>query len=192
LACWRLANTAPRLVWGLLNVGSPASSNSRCRSRAHRGPPGVAPPRACGRGSHWLGSDAPPQNPSRRPAVGRSLKPPGRGAGWISGRWGRCGSGPSGTRRRPETWEPVQRVKHCALGRSSSVASSHGERVMRPCGRCTACLVGHDGREFRPRGRQMVVVTQIGFGSTSLHVECTCRWEAANRRGRSCDSLYLA
>jgi hypothetical protein len=34
LACWRRASAAPRLAWGLLNVGSPASSNSRCGSRA--------------------------------------------------------------------------------------------------------------------------------------------------------------
>jgi hypothetical protein len=37
LACWRRANAAPKLAWGLLNVGSPASSNSRRRSRAHGG-----------------------------------------------------------------------------------------------------------------------------------------------------------
>jgi hypothetical protein len=37
LACWRCANAAPKLAWGLLNVGSPASSNSRRRSRAHGG-----------------------------------------------------------------------------------------------------------------------------------------------------------
>jgi hypothetical protein len=37
LACWRRANTTPRLAWGLLNIGSPASSNSRRRSRAHGG-----------------------------------------------------------------------------------------------------------------------------------------------------------
>jgi hypothetical protein len=37
LACWRRANATPRLSWGLLNVGSPASSNLRRRSRAHGG-----------------------------------------------------------------------------------------------------------------------------------------------------------
>jgi hypothetical protein len=37
LACWRRANAVPRLAWGLLNVGNPASSNSRRRSRAHGG-----------------------------------------------------------------------------------------------------------------------------------------------------------
>jgi hypothetical protein len=37
LACWRRANAAPKLPWGLLNVGSPASSNSRRRSQAHGG-----------------------------------------------------------------------------------------------------------------------------------------------------------
>jgi hypothetical protein len=37
LACWRRANAAPRLAWGLLNVSSPASLNSRRRSRAHEG-----------------------------------------------------------------------------------------------------------------------------------------------------------
>jgi hypothetical protein len=37
LACWRRAIAAPRLAWGLLNVSSPASSNSRRRSRAHGG-----------------------------------------------------------------------------------------------------------------------------------------------------------
>jgi hypothetical protein len=29
LACWRRAMVAPRLVWGLLNGGSPASLSSR-------------------------------------------------------------------------------------------------------------------------------------------------------------------
>jgi hypothetical protein len=37
LACWRRANAAPKLCWGLLNVGSPTSSNSRRMSRAHGG-----------------------------------------------------------------------------------------------------------------------------------------------------------
>jgi hypothetical protein len=31
----------------------------------------------------------------------------------------------------------------------------------------------------------MVVVTQIGSGSTLPHAECTCRWVAADRKGRS-------
>jgi hypothetical protein len=167
LAYWRRANDAPRLAWGLLNVGSPASSNSRRRSRAHGVPPSAAPPPASERSSRWLGSDAPPQNPSRRSAVGRSLKPPGRAAGWIFGCWGRCGSGPSGTRHHPEMWEPVQRMRHHAPGRSSSAAGSHRECVVRPCGRCTTHLVGCDGREFRPSGRQLIAVAQIGSVSTS-------------------------
>jgi hypothetical protein len=37
LACWRHANAAPRLPWGLLNAGSPTYSNSRRRSREHGG-----------------------------------------------------------------------------------------------------------------------------------------------------------
>jgi hypothetical protein len=37
LAYWRRANAAPRLAWGLLNVGSPASLNSRRSSQAHDG-----------------------------------------------------------------------------------------------------------------------------------------------------------
>jgi hypothetical protein len=114
----------------LLNIGSPASSNSRRRSRAHGGITGIAPPPASGYGSRWFGSDAPPWNPLHRPAVGRLLKPLGRAAGWISGRWGRCGSGPSGTRCCPETWDPVLRVRRRAPSRSSSVAGSHGECVV--------------------------------------------------------------
>jgi hypothetical protein len=153
LACWRRANAAPRLAWGLLNVGNPTSSNMRHRSRHTGVPPGAAPLPTSGHGSCWLGSDASPRNPSRRPSVGHSLKPVGRTAGWISGRWGRCGSGPSGTCRRPETWEPVQRMRHRAPGRSSSVVGSHGECVVRPCGRCKVRLAGRDRRELRPSGR---------------------------------------
>jgi hypothetical protein len=191
LACWRRANAAPRLAWGLLNVGSPASSNSRPRSRAHGVPPGAAPPPAFGHGSHWLGSDTPPRNLSCRPMVGRSLKPPGRAAGWISDRWGRCGSEPSGTCRRPETWEPVQRLRRRAPGGSSFVAGSHGECVVCPYGRCTTRLAGRNEREFRPSGRQMVTVAQIGSGPTSLPDERTRRWMAANRKGRSCGATHL-
>jgi hypothetical protein len=43
-----------------------------------------------------------------------------------------------------------------------------------------ACLVGRDGLEFRPSGRQMVAVTQIGSGSTSPPDERTRRWVAAD------------
>jgi hypothetical protein len=146
LACWRSANATPRLAWGLLNVGSPASLNSRRRSRVH-GRTAWHCSSASGRGSRWLGSDVPPRNPSRRTAVGRSLKPPGRAAGWIFGHWGRCRSGPCGIHRRPETWESVQRVRHHAPGQSSSVAGSHGECAVCPCGRCTVHRVGRGGRE---------------------------------------------
>jgi hypothetical protein len=38
----------------------------------------------------------------------------------------------------------------------------------------------------------MVVVSQIGSGSTSPHVECTRRWEAADRIGRYCGATHLA
>jgi hypothetical protein len=37
LACWRRTIEAPRLAWGLLKIGSPASSNSRRRSREQGG-----------------------------------------------------------------------------------------------------------------------------------------------------------
>jgi hypothetical protein len=160
--------------------------------RHTRVPLGATPLPASGRGSRSLGSDVPPRNPSRRPVVGRSPKPPGRAARWIFGRWGRCRSGPSGTCHRPETWEPVQRVRLHAPGRSSLVADSHGECAACPCGRCTTCLVGRDGREFRPSGRQMVVVAQIGSGSTPPPHEHTRRWMAANRNGRSYGAMHLA
>jgi hypothetical protein len=51
-------------------------------------PPGVAPPPTSGCDSRWLGSDAPPRSPPRRPAVRHSPRPPRRAARWISGRWG--------------------------------------------------------------------------------------------------------
>jgi hypothetical protein len=159
-------------------------------------PPGAAPPPACGHGSRWLGSDAPPRNPSRRPPVGHSLRPPRRGAGWISGHWGRCGSGRSETHRHLEIWEPKTWSSSSgdvgAPNRYSSVAGNHGVSVVHPCGRCTVRLVGRDGREFRPSGRLMVAVAQIGSRSTSPPIECTCRWEAAERMGRSCGSMHLA
>jgi hypothetical protein len=153
LACWRRAIVASRLAWGLLNVGSPASSNSRRRSRAHGCIAGTALPPASGRGSRWLGSDVPPRNPSHRPAVDRLLKPPRRAAGWIFDHWERCGSGPSGTRRRAETWGSVRHVKHHAPGQSSSVASNHEGCSACPYGRCTVRRVGRDGCEVRSSGR---------------------------------------
>jgi hypothetical protein len=94
--------------------------------------------------------------------AGRSPKPPGCVAGWIFGRSGRCGSRPSRIRRHPNTWESVQRVRHCAPGQSSFVAGSHGECVVRPCGRCTVQLVDRYGREVQPLGPQMVGAAQIG------------------------------
>jgi hypothetical protein len=119
--------------------------------REHTGvPPGVAPPPVSGHGSRWLGSDTPPQNLSRGLAVGHSLRPPRRGAGWISSGWGRCGSGPSETRRRPETWEPVWRARRRAPNRTSSVAGNHGVCAVHPCGRCMVHREGRDGREIRP------------------------------------------
>jgi hypothetical protein len=161
--------------------------------RGHMGvPPSAAPPPASGRGSRWLGSDAPPRNPLRRPEVGRSPKPPGRAAGWISGRWGRCGSGPTKTRRRLETREPVQCVRRRASDRSSSIAGSHRECGVRPCGRCMVRLAGRDGRELRPSDHQMVFVAQIGSGSTSPPDERIRRWVAADRKGRSCGAMHLA
>jgi hypothetical protein len=155
-------------------------------------PPGAAHPPASGPGSRSLGSDAPPRNPSRRLAVGRSPKPPGRATGWIFGCWERCRSGPSGTHCHPETWELVHHVRRHAPSRSSSVAGSHGECAACPCGRCMAHLVGHDGREFRPSGRQMAVVAQIRSRSTSPPVERTRRLVAADRKGRSCGAMHLA
>jgi hypothetical protein len=39
-------------------------------------PPGASPPLVAGRDLHWPGFDVLPRNPSRRPVLGRSLRPP--------------------------------------------------------------------------------------------------------------------
>jgi hypothetical protein len=52
--------------------------------------------------------------------------------------------------------------------------------------------VGRDGREFRPSGRQMLAVAQIGSGSTSPPDERMRRWMAADRKRRSSGATRLA
>jgi hypothetical protein len=59
-------------------------------------------------------------------------------------------------------------MRRRAPGQYSSIAGSHGECAVHPCGRCTVRRVGRDGREVRSPGHKIVVVTQIGFGWTWL------------------------
>jgi hypothetical protein len=110
--------TTPRLAWGLLKVGSLASSES----------PRVALLDVSERNWHF-------------PGIGctvtwwfilgnhQDLAKDG-----IQVFGGRRGPGPSGTRRHPKTWE-FEWYREAALGRSSSVGSSREGYVMLSYGR---------------------------------------------------------
>jgi hypothetical protein len=99
LACWRRAIAVPMLAWGLLNVGRPASSNSRRRSRAQRGTA-----RCYSSACRWACLTL-LWSPSHRDVVVRSQTPPRPDEGWSPGHWGRRGFELLETRHRPETWE---------------------------------------------------------------------------------------
>jgi hypothetical protein len=144
---------APRLAWGLLNVGTPASSNSRRRSWAHRGIAWrCSSARLCARFVlAWIQrASSESFTPNRGGSFAETTRTRRRVDLWSLRR---CGSGPSGIHRRPKTWESMQCVRCRAPGQSSSVAGSNGKCVVRSRGRCTVRLVGRDGREFRPSGR---------------------------------------
>jgi hypothetical protein len=147
-------------------------------------PPGAAPPHAFGRGLRWLGSDVPARNASCRLAVGHSSKPPGRAVGWIFGRWERCGSGPFGTRRHPETWGSAQCVKRRAPGQSSSIAGSDGECAACPSGRCTVHRVGCGGCEVRSSGQLLLPRLDLD-GLGRLMSICVARWPQTEREGHA-------
>jgi hypothetical protein len=150
LACWRRANATPRLAWGLLNVGSPASSNSRRKSRAHGGTAWC-----CSSTRLWVRfalawirrASSESVASTRGGSFAETTKTRRRVDLWSLGR---CGARPFETLRRPETWEPEWCARRRAPDRSSSVADSHGVSAMHPCGRCTVRREGHGVREVRP------------------------------------------